>query len=201
MDREGQNSTTDFKSLIDAQLDRDTFRTQHWEGTFFEYLEIARANPAVARNAYQRVYDAIMDQGSEEYKLFKRDAVRYNFFSDPFDAGADGIFGLDFALMQLVDFFRSAAEGYGTDKRILLLHGPVGSSKSTIARLLKKGIEQYSRTDAGALYSFSWLLSEDCDVQPGENGQAQRTHSFDSPMHQEPLLLIPQQARADVEAA
>jgi len=42
--------------------------------------------------------------------------------------------------------FRSAAEGYGTDKRILLLHGPVGSSKSTIARLLKKGAEHYSRT-------------------------------------------------------
>ncbi|MEO0632201.1 MAG: serine protein kinase, partial [Planctomycetota bacterium] len=203
MDREGQNFSGDFKSLIDARLDRDTFRTQHWEGTFFEYLEIARANPAVSRNAYQRVYDAIMDQGSEEYKLFKRDAVRYNFFSDPFDAGADGIFGLDFALMQLIDFFRSAAEGYGTDKRILLLHGPVGSSKSTIARLLKKGIEQYSRTDAGALYSFSWLLSEDCDVQPvaGNGHEAQRTHSFDSPMHQEPLLLIPQQARADVEVA
>jgi serine protein kinase len=59
--------------------------------------------------------------------------------------------------MQLVDFFRSAAEGYGTDKRILLLHGPVGSSKSTIARLLKKGLEQYSGTDEGALYTFSWL--------------------------------------------
>ncbi len=43
--------------------------------------------------------------------------------------------------MQLVDFFKSAAQGYGTEKRILLLHGPVGSSKSTIARLLKKGLE------------------------------------------------------------
>ncbi len=203
MDREGQNLSGDLAGLIDAHLDRDSFRTQHWEGSFAEYLEIARQNPAVARNAYQRVYDAIMDQGSEHYKLFKRDAVRYHFFSDPFDNGADGIFGLDFALMQLVDFFRSAAEGYGTDKRILLLHGPVGSSKSTIARLLKKGVEQYSKTDAGALYSFSWLLSEDCDVQPmaGDPHQAQRTHSFDSPMHQEPLLLVPQQARADIEAA
>ena len=34
---------------------------------------------------------------------------------------------------------------------MLLLHGPVGSSKSTIARLLKKGLERYSGTDAGAL--------------------------------------------------
>ena len=47
-------------------------------------------------------------------------------------------------------------QGLGTDKRILLLHGPVGSAKSTIARLLKKGLEHYSRTDAGALYTFAW---------------------------------------------
>ena len=39
---------------------------------------------------------------------------------------------------------------------MLLLHGPVGSSKSTIARLLKKGLEHYSRTDEGALYTFGW---------------------------------------------
>src|SRR5438067_3921293 len=37
-----------------------------------------------------------------------------------------------------------------------LLHGPVGSSKSTIARLLKKGLEQYSRIDEGMLFAFSW---------------------------------------------
>jgi len=33
------------------------------------------------------------------------------------------------------------------------LHGPVGSSKSTIARLLKKGLEHYSKTDAGKCYT------------------------------------------------
>src|SRR5207248_2974610 len=94
------------------------------------YLEIAETTPAVVRNAYQRLYDAVLSHGFEKYKLFKRECVRYHFFSDPFDNGADGIFGLDFALMQLVDFFRSAAEGYGTDRRILLLHGPVGSRRS-----------------------------------------------------------------------
>jgi serine protein kinase len=48
--------------------------------------------------------------------------------------------------MRLVNVFKSAAYGYGTEKRVLLLHGPVGSSKSTIVRLLKRGLEQYSRT-------------------------------------------------------
>ena len=99
--------------------------------------------------------------------------------------------------MQLVDFLRSAAEGYGTDKRILLLHGPVGSSKSTIARLLKKGVEHYSRTPEGALYSFSWLLDERCEVSPSAAGHAEaaKTHEFRCPMHEEPLVLVPREAR------
>ena len=59
--------------------------------------------------------------------------------------------------MRLVHVLKAAAEGYGPEKRVILLHGPVGSSKSTIARLLKKGIEHYSRTPDGALYTFDWV--------------------------------------------
>jgi serine protein kinase len=192
----------DLMAAVETRLDRRRFQDQHWSGTFWEYLDICAANPGVVRNAYQRLYDAIMAHGRENYRAFKKDVVRYHFFSDPFDQGADAIFGLDMALMQLVDFMRSAAEGYGTDKRILLLHGPVGSSKSTIARLLKKGVEHYSRTSDGALYSFSWLLDENCEVSAATPGarEACRTHEFKCPMHEEPLVLIPKEARADVLA-
>ncbi len=59
--------------------------------------------------------------------------------------------------MKLVNIFKSAAQRYGTERRVILLHGPVGSSKSTIARLLKNGLEEYSRTPEGALYTFGWI--------------------------------------------
>ena len=191
----------ELAELIESRLDRERFLEHHWTGSFWEYLEICDEKPEVLRNAYQRTYDAILSQGWERYKLFKKECTRYHFFSDPFGEGADGIYGLDFALMQLVDFFRSAAEGYGTDKRILLLHGPVGSSKSTIARLLKKGIEHYSRTPDGALYSFSWLLDERCEVRPGgADGGAVATHEHPSPMHEDPLVLVPRPARDDLLA-
>jgi serine protein kinase len=201
-DRREERSPSNLISLIDSRLDRKRFQEQHWEGTFAEYLALCEKNPAIARNAYQRLYDAVLSHGFEKYKVFKKECVRYHFFSDPFESGADGIFGLDFALMSLVDFFRSAAEGYGTDKRILLLHGPVGSSKSTIARLMKKGLEHYSRTDEGALYSFSWLLDEDCQVSPqdGNAREAKKTHAFACPMHEDPLVLVPLEARADLVA-
>ncbi|MCB9847561.1 MAG: serine protein kinase [Phycisphaeraceae bacterium] len=178
-------------TFVESQLDRERYQEQHWEGGYAEYLDLVQANPAVMRNAYQRIYDMILSHGWEKIRRFKQDIIRYHFFSDPFEEGADGIFGLDNPLMRLVDVFRSAAEGYGTDKRILLLHGPVGSSKSTVARLLKKGLERYSRTDAGALYSYTWLLDE----HAGPTGMG---CEFPCPMHEEPLLLIPAEAREPV---
>ncbi|GMU22314.1 MAG: hypothetical protein AMXMBFR13_24000 [Phycisphaerae bacterium] len=175
-------------SIVDKSIDQQQFLNLHWEGSFNDYLQLVSEKPHVGRNAFQRVYDMIMHFGFERYSYLKEDYIRYKFFSDPIDHGRDAIFGLDRTLMQLVDFFKSAAHGYGTDRRILLLHGPVGSSKSTITRLLKKGLEYYSRFDEGALYSFSWRL-------PNENGDYTL---YPCPMHEEPLKLIPPEARRQV---
>ena len=113
-------------------------------------------------------------------------------FEDPFDNGKDAVFGLDVHLMKLVNFLRSAALGYGTEKRVLLLHGPVGSAKSTIARLLKKGVERYSYTAEGALYTFKF-------VDDPKHGLAGHTGEMRSPMNEEPLLLIPEGTRRLLE--
>src|SRR5258706_5778145 len=131
----------------------------------------------------------ILSYGTEAFTQFKQELTRYKFFSDPIDNGPDAIYGLERPLMQLVDFFKSAAQGYGTEKRILLLHGPVGSSKSTIARLLKKGLESYSKADQGKDYTYSWRQPR---TRPG--GDAGEEYQA-CPMHEEPLLLIPREAR------
>ncbi len=178
----------DILSLVDKHVSADRFREQHWEGSFEDYLGMVTKNPRIARSAFQRVYDMIMHFGLERYTWMREELIRYKFFSDPIEGGADAVFGLDVALMNLVDFFKSAAHQYGTERRILLLHGPVGSSKSTIARLLKKGLEYYSRLDEGALYTFTWEL-------PDEHG---KLCSHPCPMHEEPLKLIPLEARAAV---
>ena len=138
--------------LVHKQLSAATFRDEHWEGSFSDYLDLVSRNPRTARNAFQRIYDMVLHFGAERYTSMREDMTRYHFFSDPIGDGADAIFGLEQSLMSLVDFFKCAAQGYGTQNRILLLHGPVGSSKSTIVRLLKKGLQYYSRLDEGALY-------------------------------------------------
>lgn len=92
--------------------------------------------------------------------------------------------------MNLVQVFKSAAQRYGPERRVLLLHGPVGSSKSTIVRLLKRGSEEYSRTDEGAVYSYGWALS-DMDT----DRRNVRTDTRWCPMNEEPLHLIPVELR------
>jgi serine protein kinase len=153
------------------------YRKKHWEGSFEEYLDIVRQHPQVTRSAYQRLYDMILSHGTEENHEHKEKISRFKFFTEFAAQHGDAIYGLDRQLMHLVNAFKSAAKGYGTEKRVLLLHGPVGSSKSTIARLMKKGLEQYSKTDEGMLFSYAWK---------GENGAWLKC-----PMHEEPLHLVP----------
>jgi serine protein kinase len=186
------NKQNALVAMIDRKLDTSNFREQHWEGNFWDYLDVVAENPAVARNAFQRVYDMILSYGAESMTQFKQEMTRYKFFGDPIDHGADAIYGLEKPLMTLVDFFKSAAQGYGTEKRILLLHGPVGSSKSTIARLLKKGLENYSRLEAGRSFTYMWRVHH--RTAGGDEGE----QYVECPMHEEPLLLIPREARRDV---
>ena len=184
------SSAEEILSLVEEHVNPTRFREQHWEGSFKDYLGLVVANPKVARNAFQRIYDLIVHFKAERYTYLRQELIRYEFFSDPIGNGADAIFGLDRALMNLVDFFKSAARQYGTERRILLLHGPVGSSKSTIARLLKKGLEYYSALDEGALYTFFWQI-------PDEDG---KVIVHPCPMHEDPLKLIPLEARQAVLA-
>ncbi len=176
-----------------AQMaDRKTYENLHWEGSFDDYLRLVREEPRVTRTAYQRLYDMIITYGREEYIDSKKRLVHYLFFDDPVDNGKDAIFGLDVPLMRLVNVIKSAAMGYGTEKRVILLHGPVGSAKSTIARLIKKGLEAYSRCDEGKLYTFDWHIPKELHhVSGGAN-------VVPDPMHEEPLKLIPAEFRSQV---
>jgi serine protein kinase len=169
-------------NLIKQKQDLQSYRERHWTGTLQDYMEIVIANPKAARNSYQRLYDMILAQGSQEYTSHHERYVHYRLFDDPIDGGRDAVYGLDAPLMRLVNNVKSAAFGYGTEKRILLLHGPVGSSKSTIARLLKKGLEVYSNQKEGALYAHGWRADPSSVGADGIQW---------CPMHEDPLHLIP----------
>ncbi|MGD7055127.1 PrkA family serine protein kinase [Sutcliffiella horikoshii] len=135
-----------------------------WEGTFGQYLEILNEEPWVAQSAHSRVYNMIKDAGVEEVNGQRK----YNFFSN-------ALFGLEEALERLVEeYFHPAAKRLDVRKRILLLMGPVSGGKSTLVTILKRGLEQYTHTDRGAVYAIKGC-----------------------PMHEDPLHLIPHHLRED----
>lgn len=134
--------------------------------TLNEYLEIVQKNPTVADSAHARVYNMIMSEGSEPGA--QPEETSFKFFSDE-------LFGMDVPLERLVRYFDSAAQGHETRRRILLMWGPPGGAKSSVAAILKRGLEAYSHTDEGAIYTL-----DGC------------------PMHEEPLRLVPQDLRAQV---
>lgn len=184
---EGQRILASVNEMIDSER----FRKLHWEGTFDEYLSMVSREPRVARTAFQRAYDMIMSYGYEEFYDGKDKMIRYNFFNNPSFSRTDAIYGLERSLMNLVQIFRSAAQRYGPERRVLLLHGPVGSSKSTIVRLLKRGMEEYSRQDAGALFSFGWSIPPEAEIE--RRGTRQEVKWC--PMNEEPLHLVPVELR------
>jgi serine protein kinase len=166
--------------FIRKRQDLNTYRALSWEGSFADYLRLLKEDPRPLRTSFQRAHDMILAHGVEEYTLFREKLLHYPFFDDPFEGGKDAIFGLDKPLMRLVATLKAAAHRLGPERRILLLHGPVGSAKSTIARLLKKGLEAYSRTEEGRLYTFYWKTPEG---------------PLPCPMHEEPLHLLPPEIR------
>src|SRR3569833_2727662 len=124
-------------------------RAQRREGTFGEFLTtILPTNPAaMARSSHQYIWDMLnwhgraalsdVSDATRAKELFKRD-----------------LFGIYEPLSRVVDYFKGAAAGSKKSRRLLLLLGPPTGGKSTLAIMLKRGLEEYSRTDEGALYSI-----------------------------------------------
>jgi serine protein kinase len=179
---------------IQEKFLEDEFQKLNWKGSFHDYLKMVKKQPEVIRTSYQRIYDMILSFGTEEYEDSKKKMIHYKFFDDPIDDGKDAIYGLDAYLMKLMNILKAAAHRYGAEKRVLLLHGPVGSSKSTIVRLIKKGLEYYSRTQEGALFSYEWV-----DIPKDfSHPEKSKKETIPCPMHEEPLKIIPKEFRNEL---
>src|SRR5256884_356304 len=148
-DQNSHGTTADFIDTL-SSFSR-LHRAQRWEGTFGEFLANILPGHAVAlaRTSHEYVWDMLRWHGraaqpdaSENVRareLFKRE-----------------LFGIDEPLSRVVDYFKAAAAGSDVGRRLLLMLGPPSGGKSTLAILLKRGLEEYSRTDQGAPRAWSW---------------------------------------------
>lgn len=137
---------------------KDEHEKLRWEGSFEEYVNMVVEKPNIARQSFRTVYDALTSR------------------PDFFTTGQNALFGAEKTTERFIELMKSGAEGLETSKRIVILVGPPGSGKSTLVNGTKKGIEEYSKTDEGAMYAI-----EGC------------------PMNEEPLHLIPKDMRPMLE--
>jgi serine protein kinase len=129
-------------------------RAARWSGSFAAFLEgIFPADPpGLTRSSHQYLWD-----------MMRANDTLFN----------DELYGIDGTIDRVLDYFKAAAAGSEVGRRLLLLLGPPSGGKSSMVILLKRGLEEYSNTDAGALYAIHGC-----------------------PVHESPLHLVPHTLRA-----
>ena len=166
-EQDGNKQFNISERLEDLRREHEALR---WEGSFREYFELVAQNPRIAQLSHARINDMVHAGGVERLNEgTQHEILSYRFF-------ASELFGIEEPIARIVEYFKSAAQRLEVRKRILLLMGPVGGGKSTIVNMLKRGLEDWTKTEGGAVYAI-----KDC------------------PMHEEPLHLIPHQLRGEVE--
>ncbi len=137
-----------------------------WSGTLAQYLDVVADRPELADDAHTRLYRMIHAAGRRASDRAGQSA--WAFFDHE-------LYGLEGTVDTLVEeYLHSAALGLDTRRRLLLLVGPVGGGKSTLVWLLKRGLEAWTATDAGAVYGIAGC-----------------------PMQEDPLHLLPPALRTD----
>ncbi|HWJ00440.1 MAG TPA: serine protein kinase [Burkholderiales bacterium] len=140
-------------------------RAAHWSGPFGAFLEsVFPKNPTgIVRSSHQYVWDMIRSEGLAD----DTGQLHCRVFEDE-------LYGIGETLERLVDYFKAAAAGSEVGRRLLLLLGPPSGGKSSLVILLKRGLEEYSHTEAGALYAV-----QGCQLH-------------ESPLHLVPHTMRPQ---------
>ncbi|WP_437581214.1 PrkA family serine protein kinase [Sorangium sp. So ce887] len=144
--------------------------------SFQQYLELFASNPVrFGRDAARYVRDMFDHFGTRTIKKPWGELTRFQLFDLPWELPPTGpeqqgatasaaYHGRDFALIGheelqaevyrvLCNFVRE-----GRANRLVLMHGPNGSAKSTLAACMLRALEHYSTLDEGAVYRFHWVF-------------------------------------------
>lgn len=210
--------------LIEAltQEIKGRFEEQKTLLSFEDYLDVVRARPsAQTRDAVTYIRDMFDHFGSSPVSHPYGQWRRFHLFDDPVPGslkgeearrGEDAVAGQEAVQTRIYELLNDFVRE-GRVNRLILLHGPNGSAKSSIIRCVAKGLERYSEHEEGALYTFNWVFPSkrrDGSAGIGFGQGGGRDHSVSSyaylsglevesrvtsELRDHPLLLIPREAR------
>jgi serine protein kinase len=218
IERDVPRSAREFLGGIGAEV-QARFVKNRMILSFEEYLELFFQEPRLhARSAAQYVRDAMDFHGLAEVETPVGRQRRFRLFDLDFGdsggrrrelrvAGQEEVQAAVYR--QLSNFVRA-----GRVNKLILLHGPNGSAKTSFISALTRAVEDYSRRDAGARYRFNWIFPSEKLVKGpvgfGERSVGAGASSFESFAHLEgeaidarltcemkdpPLFLVPRDER------
>jgi predicted Ser/Thr protein kinase len=205
-----------------AEHVEERFRSGRRVLAFAEFLELFDADPVrYTRDASRYVRDVFDHFGKVAVRHPWGDFTRYSLFELPWDKAAGrlargALIGQESVQEEvyraLSNFVRE-----GRPNRLILLHGPNGSAKSTIAACIMAALEHYSTLDEGALYRFHWVFPSQKTLrgslgfgpERGSGGAQSYAHLTDEQIdaklvvevRDHPLFLIPLEERREVVLA
>jgi len=190
--------------------------------SFEEYLAVFLSAPRhQGRSSAQYLRDVLDHYGSVEVETPVGSFRRYRLFDQEFDptGRAVRVAGQEEVQQAIYRALGNFVRARRVDK-LILLHGPNGSAKSSIVQALVRATEAYSRTPEGALYRYHWVFPSERKLKgggtvgfgsgsaPGELGSYAHLdgEALDArlacPLRDHPLLLVPRaERRAILEAA
>jgi serine protein kinase len=201
---------------------RERFEAQKRVLSFQEYLAEFMDHPwRHSRDAARYLRDCFDHYGSYDLARPWGSVRRWRLFDLPFEREAeealgdgrrrsDHLVGHE-AIQNRVHGILSNFAREGRANRLILLHGPNGSAKSTFTDCLMRALEHYSTLPEGALYRFAWIFprgrdgqsigfgSGDSAPRPGETyahlPEDRVEVKLSSELREHPLLLMPTEER------
>jgi predicted Ser/Thr protein kinase len=183
-----------------------------FEAWFEQFLDDPTPHLRSAPSYVKDVFDYF---GTEERDLPAGKLTRFKLFDAPWGGGDGRVAGQERVqqdIYRLVNGF--VREGKVT--KLILLHGPNGSAKSSIIRCIQRAMEVYSETPEGALYSYAWIFPteriEKGRLGFGGGGPEPRSSSYahlpvdemdarlPCELREPPLFFIPKEARKELLA-
>ena len=152
------SKTTPDPSLSDVKEHvQKSFLDNRTIMSFQEYFEVVLARPEQhLRSSAQYVVDMMEHYGTEEVERPTGTVTRYSLFDMPFAQGEGRVAGQEDVQLAIHRTLSNFARE-GRVNKLMLLHGPNGSAKSSLVRALMAGMEDYSHYSGGAIYSFNWI--------------------------------------------
>ncbi|OFZ01173.1 MAG: hypothetical protein A2Z97_03470 [Bdellovibrionales bacterium GWB1_52_6] len=123
--------------------------------SFDEYLAVISENPERHTRGSAHYLADMMDHFGKEQ--LDKELVRFTLFDHAVDGTSPKVAGQESVQNHIYRALRTFGR-QGINNKLILLHGPNGSAKSSIAHSLMGGMERYSHELDGAVYTFNWVF-------------------------------------------